>query len=216
MLLRLGRKPPPGRAHLALTPLSRDACLNILDELVDPALRLVTTALVGETGGNPAYTIELGRTLTNVRTGAFSGSLTSLLQARLDMLPGPQRFLLAQLALVGERAWTGLAVHLAGEGAAADVGVLLREDFLVPEADSSLPGETEFRFRSELLRRAALLMVPLSERPSLHRRIAQWLEQELGPRVPEALAGLVELHRREAGGTQTTPQLEPLSLLTEP
>ncbi len=219
LLLRLGRKPPPGRAHLALTPLSRDACLNILDELVDPALRLVTTALVGETGGNPAYTIELGRTLTNVRTGAFSGSLTSLLQARLDMLSGPQRFLLAQLALVGERAWTRLAVHLAGEGAAADVTALLKEDFLVPEGDSSLPGETEFRFRSELLRRAALLMVPLSERPSLHGRIAQWLEQELeqglAPHVPEALAGLLELHRREAGATQTAQQ-EPLTLLMEP
>ena len=70
--------------------------------------------------------------------------------------------------------------------------------------------------RSELLRRAALLMVPLSERPSLHGRIAQWLEQGLEPRVPEALAGLLEYHRREARATQTTPQLEPLSLLTEP
>ena len=95
-----------------------------------------------------------------------------------------------------------------------------REPVCADFGDSSLPDETEFRFRSELLRRAALLMVPLSERPSLHGRIAQWLEQGfergLEPRVPEALSGLLEYHYREARATQTTPQLEPLSLLTEP
>lgn len=197
--VRLSRKPAPaGAAELTLAPLSQDACLDILGQFVDPALKLVTTALVAETGGNPAYTIELGRTLSNARSGSFSGSLTSLLQARLDMLPQAQRYLLAQLALVGERSWAGLAAHLAEANLAdmrgADVGGLLGEAFLVREADSSLPEETELRFRSELLRRAALLMVPLSERPSLHGRIAEWL----APRVPEGLQALLAYHRRES------------------
>ena len=197
LLLRLSRKPAPAQTQnqtLTLPPLSTDACLSILGELVDPALRLVTTSLVGETGGNPAYTIELGRTLNNARTGAFSGSLTSLLQARLDMLPPAQRYLSAQLALVGERSWLGLAVHLAQNS--EDVGALLNEDFLLREEPSSLAGETELRFRSEILRRAALLMVPLSERPSLHKSVARWLE----PRVSENLAELLSYHRREGGG----------------
>ena len=166
--LRLSRKPAPaGAAQLVLAPLPKDACLSILEELVDPSLRLVTTSLVGETGGNPAYTIELGRTLSNARTGSFSGSLTSLLQARLDLLPQAQRYLLAQLALVGERSWTGLAAHLTAHLADvrdADIEALCGEALLVKELYSSLPGETELRFRSELLRRAALLTVPLSER----------------------------------------------------
>ncbi len=200
LIVRLSRKPPPAPASmLTLPPLGKAACLHILGELVDPALRLVTTSLVGETGGNPAYTIELGRTLSNARTGAFSGSLTSLLQARLDMLPPAQRYLLAQLALVGEHVWSGLAAHL-GEANGADVSVLVSEDFLVRETHSSLPGEAELRFRSELLRRAALLMVPLSERPSLHRKIARWLEPHA-----EHLGELLEHHRREGGADLTVP-----------
>lgn len=207
LLLRLSRKPPPAPADLlTLPPLGTDACLRILEGLVDPALKLVTTALVGETGGNPAYTIELGRTLSNARTGAFSGSLTSLLQARLDMLPPAQRYLLAQLALVGEHSWAGLAAYLTeasgAETGGAEVEALVAEDFLTREDPSSLPGETELRFRSELLRRAALLMVPLSERPSLHRRIARWLE----PRVSED-ADLLEHHRREGGVAPPTAAL---------
>jgi class 3 adenylate cyclase len=214
LLLRLSRRAPLAPASvLSLPPLGTDACLHILGELVDPALQLVTTALVGETGGNPAYTIELGRTLSNARTGAFSGSLTSLLQARLDMLPPPQRHLLAQLALVGERSWLGLAAQLA-ESSGADVGALLAEDFLLQEVDSSLPGETGLRFRSELLRRAALLMVPLSERPSLHRRVAGWLEAhisgDLASNSPASkdpsskdLAELLEHHRHEGDATVT-------------
>ena len=213
LLLRLSRKSAPrGAAQLTLSPLAQEACLSILEQLVDPALQLVVTSLVGETGGNAAYTIELGRTLSNARTGSFSGSLTSLLQARLDMLPQAQRYLLAQLALVGERSWAGLAAHLA-DAKDAEVDALLSEEFLVREAYSSLPGETELRFRSELLRRAALLTVPLSERPSLHERIAEWL----APRAAGELEPLLAHHTREsrADTTVDTAAAIPVSTLLE-
>ncbi len=197
LLLRLSRKPPvtTGAQILTLSPLSTRACLDILGQLVDPALELVVTSLVSETGGNPAYTIELGRTLNNARTGAFSGSLTSLLQARLDMLPGAQRYLLAQLALAGERVWLSLAEALA-QRAQADIDALLGEGFLMRTEPSTLPGEVELRFRNELLRRAALLMVPLGERPTLHGRVADWLEPRLeGVENAAALAELLSEHR---------------------
>jgi len=205
LLVRLARKRPPGaRAEvLPLPPLGTDECLHILSKLVNPSLQLATQSLVAEAGGNPAYTIELGRTLSNARTGAFSGSLTSLLQARLDLLPPGQRYLLAQLALVGERSWLGLAALLA-EGSRADLGSLLAEDLLTQEAHSSLPGEVELRFRSELLRRAALLMVPFGERPALHLRVARWL----GPRAPEDLLPLIEHHLSEAGVRRAAPGAE--------
>lgn len=197
LVLHLARKPPleGAGAHevLALPPLATDDCLRILGELVDPNLGLVTRSLVHETGGNPAYTIELARTLRSARTGAFSGSLSSLLQARLDMLTPTQRHLLAQLALVGERTWWGLAQRLAANSR-ADLEALLAEDVLVREEVSSLPGEVELRFRSELLRRAALLMVPLSERPALHLQIARWLAPRAGPE----LRALVAHHLGEA------------------
>ena len=56
-----------------------------------------------------------------------------------------------------------------------DLDTLLAENLLVLEAHTALLGETEYRFQSELLRSAALLMVPFSERPKTHQRIAQWL-----------------------------------------
>jgi class 3 adenylate cyclase len=196
LMLHLARQRPleKGGAHdvLTLPPLATDDCLRILAELVEPNLGLVTRSLVHETGGNPAYTIELGRTLSNARTGAFSGSLSLLLQARLDMLAPTQRHLLARLALVGERVWLGLAQRLAGNR--ADLDALLAEDVLIREEVSSLPGETELRFRSELLRRAALLMVPLSDRPALHLQVARWL----APRAGSELRELVEHHLSEA------------------
>lgn len=215
LLLRLSRKSPTmtGAQSLTLAPLSTGACLDILGQLVDPALQLVVTSLVGETGGNPAYTIELGRTLNNARTGAFSGSLTSLLQARLDMLPSAQRYLLAQLALVGERFWLNLAESLA-QHAHTDIEALLNEGFLMPAETSSLPGEEELRFRSELLRRAALLMVPLSERPTLHERVANWLEPRLGAtEEPTVLLELLSEHRSRSRGS--APFDTPIAALSD-
>lgn len=195
LIVRLSRRAAPeGVACLKLPPLDRASGLRILEALVDPSLHLVMTSLVTETGGNPAYTIELARTLSSARSGGFSGSLTSLLQARLDMLPAAQRYLLAQLALVGEYFWEGLVYELAAN-TPEDADALLAQDFLLAVEPSRLSGERELRFRSELLRQAALLMVPLAERPTLHERIARWLEAHQAP----IIAPLLHDHRVHAG-----------------
>ena len=123
------------------------------------------------------------------------------MQARLDLLPQSARQLLAQLALVGERCWAGLAAVLAAQN---DLETLLKENLLVLEAHTALPGETEYRFQSDLLRSAALLMVPLSERPKTHQHIANWLASR--SLVEEAKVADIEAltahHFRQAGNEE--------------
>ena len=185
---------------LALTPLSLSESQALLEQVASPLLAPATRSLVTQAGGVPAYILELGRALSITPTGSFSGSLTSLLQARLDMLPPSSRHLLAYVASTGERCWEGLAIHLAngqlagGDGRAA-LDALVEAGLLTEEGVSSLPGEVEYRFQSELLRSAAERLVPYGDRGALHRRVALWLEQ----RAPLELSGLIGHHFEKAG-----------------
>jgi class 3 adenylate cyclase len=179
LLVRPSRAPKAENAItnvITLAPLSMAESLEILAQVVNPILDVATRSLAAQAGGVPAYVLELGRALGSTPGGAFSGSLTSLLQARLDMLKPGARQLLAYAALCGERSWEGLLTHLepTAQGALRE---LLDDKLLVQESSSQIPGELEFRFQSELLRRAVLRMIPFGERPALHLRIAGWLEQ---------------------------------------
>ena len=185
---------------LTLAPLSLGESQALLEQVASPLLAPATRSLVTQAGGVPAYILELGRALSITPTGSFSGSLTSLLQARLDMLPPPSRRLLAYVASTGERCWEGLAIHLAngqfagGDGRAA-LDALVEAGLLTEDGASSLPSEVEYRFQSELLRSAAERLVPYGDRGALHRRVALWLEQ----RAPLELSKLIGFHFERAG-----------------
>jgi class 3 adenylate cyclase len=200
LILRTTRRPrrSAGGRELSLPALSLEESLTLLRQLAQPFLEVATQALVVQTGGIPAYLLELGRALGNTPTGSFSGSLTALLQARLDMLPGPVRQLLAHSALIGERCWDGLLRHLAPEGADEALSRLQAEHLLLQETASRIPGQLELRFQSELLRDAALRLVPLSDYPTLHLRIAQWLERN----APIELSRQIARHFEAAGNSE--------------
>lgn len=178
LLLRTSRSDtlPDDADCLTLGPLSHQESVALLDELASPELRTASDALIRQVGGVPAYVLELGRALSLTQSGSFSGSLGSLLQSRLDMIEAPARSLLAHAALTGETTWKGLLHELANGDDERLVGVLVDEELLVPEPKSSLHDDVEYRFQSELLRQAVLRMIPFSDRPLLHLKIATWLE----------------------------------------
>ncbi|MFA5550012.1 MAG: adenylate/guanylate cyclase domain-containing protein [Trueperaceae bacterium] len=183
---------PPVQA-LDLPPLTRSECLVLLAGLAAPTNREAAAALVDQVGGVPAHVLELGRALSITQEDTFSGSLASLLQARIDLLdPAPKR-LLAHAALVGEVTWDGLLRELAGPGAAEDIRVLARENLILAQNSSAIPGEVEYRFQSDLVRNAALTMIPFADRPLLHLRIATWLEQFAPLAFAELTAAQFEL-----------------------
>ncbi|HEX7003888.1 MAG TPA: adenylate/guanylate cyclase domain-containing protein [Trueperaceae bacterium] len=200
LLIRTSRglEPPAGTDALQLGPLSSEASKLLLDQLASPKLRVATESLILQVGGVPAYIIELGRALSTTRSGTFSGSLASLLQARLDLLSGPERQVLALAALSGERTWERMLLELSEGGGSDPLRRLLAENLLVPDASPGIPGEVAYRFQSELLRHAVLRMIPFGDRPVLHLRIATWLEQH----APLALSELVGYHFSEGGSPE--------------
>ncbi len=197
LLLRTSRweNLPAEADSLALGPLDFRESLALLDELASPEMRTASEALVRQVGGVPAYVLELGRALSLTPSGSFSGSLASLLQSRLDMVEAPARLLLAQAALTGEATWEGLLLELAGGEEDELVSALVDEDLLVREAHSTVPEDIEYRFQSELLRQAVLRMIPFSDRPLLHLRIATWLESH----APLTFSELIAEHFERGG-----------------
>ncbi len=198
LLLQTSRTRPTadGVRVLALSPLELNESLELLTQLANPLLEVATRSLVSQVGGIPSYVLELGRALSITPTGSFSGSLASLLQARLDMLTPGARQLLAAAALVGERCWESLLLQLAPQP--ESLRELVDEQLLIAESGSSLPETTEYRFQSELLRNAVLRMIPFSDRPALHQRIASYLEEQ----APLDLSPLIGYHFEQAGAPE--------------
>lgn len=187
-----------GRTIIQLPALSGDESAQLLSEVTGSPMRDTVATLLEQVGGVPAYVLELGRALTVATEDSFSGSVASLLQARLDMVAPRHRRLLAYAALAGELVWEGLLRELGGPSAAADVGALIRQNMLVVQVGSSVPGEIEYRFQSELLRNGVLRMVPFADRPVLHLRIATWLEQH----APLGFSAVTAAHFAEGGAPE--------------
>ncbi|MEX2535675.1 MAG: adenylate/guanylate cyclase domain-containing protein [Trueperaceae bacterium] len=184
---------------LALEPLGLEASVALLNQLANPILRVATESLIFQVSGVPAYIIELGRALSSTRSGSFSGSLASLLQARLDLLTPAERQLLSLAAVSGERTWERLLLDLSDGSADDRLLRLLSENLLVTEASSGIPGMVAYRFQSELLRHAVMRMIPFGDRPLLHLRVAGWLEQH----APLALSELIGFHFAEGGSPES-------------
>lgn len=168
---------PADAVALRMSPLDLDDSMRLVTQLIPEPMYEAARSLVPQLGGTPAHLIELGRSLAAHETGGAAMSLAFLLQARLDRLDPSARKLLAYAALVGERTWDGLMEAIAPEPYGGLVDALVREKLLVPEPDSTLPDQQEYRFQSELLRRAVIRMIPFSDRPQMHLRIGSWLEQ---------------------------------------
>jgi class 3 adenylate cyclase len=188
-----GRDVPPQAEVIYMKPLGLQESLALVEQVASPQMKTATDSLIFQVGGIPANILELGRALQISTQGSFRGSLASLLQARLDMLSGTARQLLAYAALTGERSWEGLILELSGVAQPEMVQELLQENVLLRESGSSIPEHSEYRFQSELFRSAVLRMIPYADRPLLHLQIASWLEKH----APLTLSALIGHHFKE-------------------
>lgn len=181
---------------ITLEPLTREESMELFLRIADPTFERAGRALIGQVGGIPTSVFELGLALTITQETHFRGSLTSLLQTRLDLLEPRPRRLLALAAVCGERTWGGLLRSVHGD-VTSELSTLCHDDVLVRQSTSSIADETEYRFRSELLRHAVLEMTPFADRPDLHLRAASWLEQK----APLAFAEQIAEHFERGGAT---------------
>lgn len=140
-------------------------------------------------GGNPLFVEELVATFEE--TGALTpvpATLRSLLLARLDLLPDPEREALQLGSIFGTTFWpSGLRSLGATDPLVDPLGELERRDILRPGTRSRFRGELEYAFKHVLIRDVAYETLSRRRRRELHRRARGWIDEAAGERIHEHL-----------------------------
>jgi tetratricopeptide (TPR) repeat protein len=207
-------------ASIYLDPLSEAEGEAMLEDLVPGPLETdLKRTIVERSEGNPLYVEEIVRMLIDdgvlratdasrwevakpVGDIELPRSIHGLIAARLDGLPGDEKAVLQDAAVVGRVFWSGAVADLTGRPNAEVREVLGRlrvKELVVPHEPSSFSDEYEFAFRHNLIRDGAYDSLPKSLRADKHAGVARWAERRAGDRAEE-IAELVATHELEALG----------------
>lgn len=181
-----------GSVTVTLSPLADSGIIALYRHLfghdTDPQL---LAPLVELAGGNPLYAREYVRMLLQRGTSPATDdgwppadlptpdSVHAVIANRLDLLDPADRSVLQAAAVIGDRFWSGAVAATLGHPREAVEHALHRleqREFVVQEPESSVAGETEFRFRHILVRDVCYQRLPRAERVARHERAAVWLE----------------------------------------
>jgi class 3 adenylate cyclase/tetratricopeptide (TPR) repeat protein len=227
-------------ATIVLEPLSVAETDQLVDGMLTGGLpEALRERVVGLAGGNPLFAEELirmfvDRGVLRLGDGAWElarpveevevpSSIQAVLAARLDGLPGDEKRLAQNAAVIGRIFWDVLVAHL-GRLGPGPTGNLLRrlrvKELVVPRQPSSLAGAAEFGFRHVLVRDVAYDSLPKRDRAILHVDVAGWAETTLTDRIDE-FAELIAGHlaaalayEEELAGSLEDPALRGLRELT--
>jgi class 3 adenylate cyclase/tetratricopeptide (TPR) repeat protein len=183
---------------------SEESNLVIRNILVGAELDEPTRARIADVAqGNPLFVEEILRMLIDegvlrkrdgrwthvgvVSEIALPTTIHTLLDARLEAIPPPERAVLQRASVVGATfSWAAVSA-LSPDDDRATVGTLLqalvRRGLIHPEPAAD--GEDAFAFGHILIRDAAYRGLPKQARSDLHRRFASWLTSRVGDRVGE-------------------------------
>jgi class 3 adenylate cyclase/tetratricopeptide (TPR) repeat protein len=193
------------------------------------ALTVETRDLVtAKAEGNPYYIGELVRSLIAEGTLAqepgtgewhltravgsldLPDSLQNLLLARIDRLAPEERHVLQMAAVVGSVFWLKALQALAGDVAASEARppesdtlkrylTALQREQLVDERGLVPELGMEYVFTSNLVRDAAYESLLTAQRSGFHRRVAEYLEQNLSEKALPHFYGVLAHHYCHAG-----------------
>ena len=207
----------PDAATIVLEPLSAGETDRLVDGLLAGGLPVsLRERVVGLAEGNPLFAEELirmfvDRGVLRRSDGAWElarpieevevpSSIQAVLAARLDGLPGEEKRLAQNAAVVGRVFWDALVAHLTRQGPGSTGDLLRRlrvKELVVPRQPSSLAGAAEYGFRHVLVRDVAYDSLSKRDRASLHVDVAGWAEATLAERVDE-FAELIAAHLASA------------------
>jgi len=214
-----GRSAGGHHQRIDLRPLDPPTSRRLAEELLQklPGIPMgLSELLVGRAEGNPFYMEELLRMLIDqsaIRTGEtwaidaerllstkVPTTLTGVLQARLDGLPGSEKHALQQASVVGAVFWDQ-ALAAVETQAAQQLSALVRRELTLPRADAVLEGLREYAFRHQLLHQVTYDTVLKRARREGHAKVAQWLAAltERGGVRAGDLLGLAAEHFEQAG-----------------
>ncbi|HEX2013075.1 MAG TPA: adenylate/guanylate cyclase domain-containing protein, partial [Roseateles sp.] len=214
-----GRSSDGHHQRIELRPLDMPTSRLLAEELLKklPGIPMgLSELLVERAEGNPFYMEELLRMLIDqsaIRTGEtwavdaerllstkVPSTLTGVLQARLDGLPGPEKQALQQASVVGAVFWDQALAAVELE-AAQQLPALARRALTLPRADAVLEGLREYAFRHHLLHQVTYDTVLKRAKREGHAKVAQWLAllTERGGLRAGDLQGLAAEHFEQAG-----------------
>jgi tetratricopeptide (TPR) repeat protein len=185
--------PRAGAEALALEPLAgTEADALVRAASGEAALTEATRAWIAATAeGNPLFVEQLAAAVLEAGAGeppAIPATIQALLAARLDRLEPAERAAIERAAVIGKqftaRAVADLSPPEEREAVGRRLAALLRKELVRPERGGP-GGEDAFAFRHALIRDAAYDAMPKALRADLHARVARWLEEHAGERLPE-------------------------------
>jgi tetratricopeptide (TPR) repeat protein len=140
---------------------------------VEETLRmLVDDGLLEPTEGS--WTVKADLTDLSIPT-----TIQTLLSARLDRLPEPDRVVLERASVIGRVFWWSALDALSPEpqrtGLTQTLQSLIRKELIHPDP-TELRGEDAFRFAHILIRDAAYQGIPKAARADLHEALVDWFE----------------------------------------
>ena len=184
------------------------ALLNRLSDVPDSLRTLIET----QAEGNPFYAEELVKMLIDdgvivvdtdvwrvlpdrLQKARIPGTLTGVLQARLDALSAPERRALQMASVVGPVFWDD-ALRTLDPAAVPNLPALQRKAMVQARAESAFSGTREESFQHHLLHQVTYDTVLRTERRNAHARTAAWLADRVGDREAEYLAITAEHYDR--------------------
>jgi len=152
--------------------------------------------------GNPLFIEELVAAAIERPAAALHGlptTIRELISARLDALPGDQRDVLFDAAVVGKVFWRGALEQMRVDGYVLEDALdsLEARDLIRHEPRSWIEREDQFAFKHALIRDVAYATLPRARRKQLHAVVARFLEQATAG--AGATASALARHWIEAG-----------------
>ncbi|MET7669958.1 ATP-binding protein [Micromonospora luteifusca] len=223
-----------GAMSISVPPM-HDADIDTLYSLLLGQSTLPTTArtpLIEFADGNPLYAQEYARMLLDgglldaVRSAArldpdggaeMPRTVQAVIANRLDLLDPADRAVLQAAAVVGVQFWAAPVATALGrpvEWVERALDRLQRRDLVYEQGTSTMPGQSEYRFRHILVRDVCYQRLPRAERVLRHQRTADWMAQLTDGRQHD-LAEVLANHRWAAHeiartvGLDTAPYAPP-------
>lgn len=112
----------------------------------------------------------------NLVTEALPDALIGILQARLDDLPAPARYVAQLASISGLNFWADMVQSIAHDIHAQDlIDMLVMRGMVIQNPQSGFEHTKEYVFRHSLYREVAYEMLPRSQRIEYHLQMTNWL-----------------------------------------
>ena len=152
-------------------------------------------------GGNPLLIEELAAWLSEggeAGSGELPTNARTMIAARLDRLPAPERQVLLSAAVIGDNFWQGSLEALQAPGPLVELlRSLEMRDLIRRMPRSRIEGDHELAFKHGLIREVAYSTLPIAARRERHAAVARFIEGAAGDRL--AYATILAHHWRQSG-----------------